>query len=82
MSLERVQSKPRFTSVQQASADTGLSRTTMWRMARQGTFPRAIAISPGRVAYITAELEQWIAARIEEREPGRRPNLESGNQHA
>jgi prophage regulatory protein len=74
MSSAQVQRKPRFTSIPEATAMTGLSRTTQWRMARQGKFPRAIAISPGRVAYITEELDRWIADRIEEREPGRRPN--------
>ena len=74
MPTEQVQSKPAFTSFPKAQERTGLSRTTLWRMSRDGRFPRAIAISPGRVAFVTEELEAWIAQRIDEREPGRRPN--------
>jgi prophage regulatory protein len=77
MTYEQAHAKPRFISVPQAILETGLLRTTMWRLARQGKFPRAIAISPGRVAFISEELEAWIAERIAEREPGRRPNVEA-----
>lgn len=72
---EQVQTKAVFTSPPKASALTGLSRTTMWRGGREGWFPKPVAISPGRVAYVTAELEAWIAERIKQREPGRRPEL-------
>ena len=69
----RMAIEKQFISVAEAIAITGLSRTTQWRLAREGKFPKAIAISPGRVAYVTEELDQWIAERVEQREPGRRP---------
>ena len=74
MSTEQAQFKSRFTSFPEAAKVTGLSRTTMWRLGRDGRFPKPISISPGRVAFVTEELERWIAERIDEREPGRRPN--------
>jgi predicted DNA-binding transcriptional regulator AlpA len=42
-----------------------LSATTIWRMERAGTFPRAIRLSPGRCGYLRRDIEAWIAARIE-----------------
>lgn len=42
---------------------TSLSRTTLWRMVRAGTFPRPIPLSPGRVAWSEAEVSQWMAER-------------------
>lgn len=42
---------------------TSLSRTTAWRLQRRDEFPRAYAISPGRVGHLECEVEAWIAAR-------------------
>lgn len=39
---------------------TGLSRTTVWRLQRAGTFPRAAHISPGRVAWRESEVTAWL----------------------
>jgi prophage regulatory protein len=40
-----------------------LSRTTIWRRIRDGRFPRPLQISPGRVAWVEAEILTWIAQR-------------------
>ena len=50
---------------------TSLSRTTIWRMVRAGTFPKAVEVSPGRVAWSEAALNDWIASKLN------RPNLEA-----
>ena len=42
---------------------TSLSRTTAWRLQRRDEFPRAYAISPGRVGHLEGEVEAWIASR-------------------
>ena len=42
---------------------TGLSRTTIWRLQREGSFPIRRAISPGKVAWLKSEVEQWIESR-------------------
>jgi len=49
---------------------TSLSRTTAWRLQRRDEFPRAYAISPGRVGHLEREIEAWIASRSR---PGERP---------
>jgi len=41
----------------------GLSRTTIWRMERQGNFPKRIHLSPRRVGWILEEVEEWIETR-------------------
>ncbi|RAK61942.1 helix-turn-helix transcriptional regulator [Phenylobacterium kunshanense] len=40
-----------------------LGRTTWWRMMRSGSAPRPIRISPGRVAWLEADILDWIAER-------------------
>jgi prophage regulatory protein len=46
---------------------TTLSRTTLWRMVRQGRFPRPIKISPNRVAWREYDVVDWVQARSEAR---------------
>lgn len=41
---------------------TGLSKTTLWRMERRGEFPKKRNISPGRVAYLRADIVVWMEA--------------------
>ena len=46
-----------------------LSDTTIWRMERDGTFPRRIVLSRKRVAWKRSEVLAFIAARMAAREP-------------
>ena len=38
---------------------TSLSRTTLWRVIKQGKFPRAVPISPGRVGWRESSIASW-----------------------
>lgn len=39
---------------------TGLSRSTIWRLERRGTFPRHRRISLNAVGWLEEEVDQWI----------------------
>ncbi len=41
----------------------GLSRVTIWRMERAGTFPKRVNLSPGRVGWKSDEIDEWIETR-------------------
>lgn len=41
----------------------GLSRTTIWRREREGTFPARRRLGANSVAYIEAEVDKWIENR-------------------
>jgi predicted DNA-binding transcriptional regulator AlpA len=41
-----------------------LSRWTVWRLWRAGTFPRPVKVSAGRIAFVAEEVEQWMKARM------------------
>ena len=47
------------------AARVGLSATTIWRQRRRGQFPDPVRISPGCVAWREADVESWIASRLE-----------------
>jgi prophage regulatory protein len=40
-----------------------LSRATVWALRRRGRFPRAIQISPNRIAWREGDLDDWIKSR-------------------
>lgn len=41
---------------------TGLSRTTIWRLEREGKFPSRRTLSGKRVGWIRSEIEVWLAS--------------------
>ena len=50
----------RFPEVRKRS---GLSRSTLWRMERAGTFPSRRQISRRAVGWVESEIDAWIASR-------------------
>ncbi|EQD26471.1 Prophage CP4-57 regulatory [mine drainage metagenome] len=50
------------------SAKTGLARSTIHDAIRAGTFPRPVPLGSRTVAWSSAEIEQWISARIAARD--------------
>ncbi len=44
------------------------SRQHLHRLIRQGRFPRPVKIGANRNAWLTTEINDWIAARIAERD--------------
>lgn len=38
------------------------------RLEKRGLFPRRIQVGPNRVAWLLSEIEEWVAARIFERD--------------
>ena len=45
----------------------GCSRQTIWRMEREGTFPKRIQINSGSVGWLEHEVEAWLADRMANR---------------
>ena len=45
----------------------GCSRMTVWRMEREGTFPKRIQINSGSVGWLEHEVEAWLADRMANR---------------
>jgi prophage regulatory protein len=54
---------------------TGLARSTVYDLIAKGLFPRPIALTAGSVAWITHEIDGWLAERIAARD---RPQQQQG----
>ena len=46
----------------------GISDTTLWRMCRDGEFPKPISISANRKGWDEDEVNQWFSSRSAEAE--------------
>jgi prophage regulatory protein len=51
-------------------ADKGIrfSKVHMWRLERDGKFPRRVRTGQNRYGYLEQEVEDWIDERIAERD--------------
>ena len=50
-------------STREAMRLTGLGRTTIWKLEREGRFPRKRQLSDRRVGYLRMEVTFWIGDR-------------------
>jgi prophage regulatory protein len=48
-------------------ARTGRSRSRIYEDLKAGTFPKPVKIGARAIAWSTAEVDQWIAARMADR---------------
>lgn len=55
----------------EVEARTGLSRSELYRRIAQGDFPAPVKLGERASAWPAAEVDNWIAARIAERDAGR-----------
>ena len=53
----------RLLSWDQVERIASISRSTAWRMERDGAFPRRVRVSPGRVGWWESELTLWKRSR-------------------
>ncbi|ACK44915.1 phage transcriptional regulator, AlpA [Shewanella baltica OS223] len=49
-------------------ASTGLGRSTIYKYIENGIFPKAVSLGCRSVAWVESEIQDWILARIEERD--------------
>ncbi len=54
----------RMLRLSQVAAITELSKTKIYQLQIQGDFPMRVQLSPRRVAWVEAEVQAWLAARI------------------
>jgi prophage regulatory protein len=55
----------RFLRFPVVRARTGLSRSTTWRLEREGRFPQHRRISRNAVAWVEGEVTAWMRAKVD-----------------
>jgi prophage regulatory protein len=67
--ITSIDAKPtRLLRIKEVVSRSGLSKSTVYDASRVGDFPRPVKLSPSMSAWVEAEVDQWIADRIAERE--------------
>lgn len=51
---------------------TGLSRSTIYLRVNKGTFPAPLKIGIRAIAWLQAEIDEWLAATVKAARPARR----------
>lgn len=60
----RTQEQDRILRWHELHAKVNLGRSTIWRMERDGLFPRRRQISPGCVGWVASEVDAWLQSRV------------------
>lgn len=53
----------RIVGQREVQALVGLSRTTLWRMEREGRFPLHLQLGHRRIGWIVDDIQNWINSR-------------------
>ena len=59
-----------FLRINQVITTTGLSRSYIYQLCKEGRFPKPVSLVPGgtSVAWVATEVDDWILGRIAERD--------------
>lgn len=57
----------RLLKIRDVISRVGLSKPTIYLRIKEGTFPRQVTLGPKSVAWIEGEVNDWIAAKMAER---------------
>jgi len=60
----------RIIRLKEVMDSTGLGRSTIYKYIGEGTFPRQVSLGDRCMGFIESEVQDWILARIEERDQG------------
>lgn len=71
--IEQRSEMPRLIYYPEVKRLTGLSRSTIWKLEKEGTFPRRRLITTNRVAWLESAVHEWINSRAEVAGPESQP---------
>lgn len=58
--------KPRLIAPKEVAKLACLSKQTICRLTAEGKFPKAVRLSPSRIAYDREQVEAWIEAKLQQ----------------
>lgn len=58
----------RIIRLKEVVESTGLARSTIYKHITEGTFPKPVPLGDRCVGWVESEVQDWILARIEERD--------------
>lgn len=58
--------------VEDVSNLTSLGKSTIYKYIKEGTFPKQVSLGERCVAWVESEVQDWILAKIDERDSDER----------
>lgn len=58
----------RFMRLSEVIETTGLCRSSIYSLMASGDFPKPVSLGARAVAWVSGEINEWMTARIEERD--------------
>lgn len=62
-----MQANDRLLTIEEVGSRLRLSKPTIYKLIRQGQFPKQLRLCANKVVWIEREVDEWIAARAEAR---------------
>jgi prophage regulatory protein len=56
--------REKFLSIDQVMELTTLKKSTVYRLAREGSFPQPVRLSPRRSGWVESQVRAWVHQRI------------------
>lgn len=56
-----------FLRIKQVQDQTGLARSTIYKLMSEGDFPQPVKITPKSSAWVSNEVDDWKLSRMEDR---------------
>ena len=56
-------SSEKILRTKEVQGQTKLGRTTIWRLEREGRFPKRVQLSDRRVGWKASDVEEWVRSR-------------------
>jgi len=65
-SLAIAEVRPRFLRITDVTSETGLSRSTIYRLEQAGEFPRRVRLSANSMGWWSSHVDEWKSARLQQ----------------
>ncbi len=65
-SLATADVRPRFLRITDVTSETGLSRSTIYRLEQAGDFPRRVRLSGNSTGWWSSHVDEWKSARLQQ----------------
>ena len=59
---------PNILRIKQVIAKTGLSRSVVYDLVKEGTFPKQVKLAKRSSGWLESEINEWINDRVAERD--------------
>jgi prophage regulatory protein len=61
---DAMQAKETLLTIEEVGSRIRLAKPTIYKLIREGKFPRQLHLSANKVAWLEREVDEWLASRV------------------